>query len=75
MEQLTHAKELYWARQFQSKEMGPKSKMLKKSKDEEIDPKNAMEEVAVEAVNPLEEAAGAEAEAEVPVQEEVGAEG
>ena len=55
--------------------MGPKSKMLKKSKDEEIDPKNAMEEVAVEAVNPLEEAVGAEAEAEVPVQEEVGAEG
>jgi hypothetical protein len=49
--------------------------MLKKSKDEEIDTKVAMEKVAMEPVNPLEEVAGAEGEAEVPVQEEVGAEG
>ena len=49
--------------------------MLKKSKDEKIVTKVVTEEVAVEVVNPLEEAAGAEAEAEVPVQEEAGAEG
>ena len=48
--------------------------MLKKSKDEEIDPKVVTEEVAVEVVNTLEEAAGAEAETEVPVQDEAGAE-
>ena len=55
--------------------MGPQSKMLKKSKDEEIDPKVVTEEVAVEVVNPLEEAAGAEPEPEVLVQEEAGVEG
>ena len=49
--------------------------MPTKLKDEEIDPNVATEEVAMEVVNPLEEAAGAEAEAEVPEQEEVGAEG